>query len=147
MRDAFAVPFFVSVGMLLEPGLCDERAAPHPLRPRRGAHRQAAGGPGTRLLWGYPAGVALRIAVALAQIGEFSFIVAAVGAQLGLVTDDVRNTLIATAIISIAVNPLLYRAVRPLERWVPQRRTAADTPAEAPGDRRPVDDDPRHARS
>ena len=144
MRDAFAVLFFVSVGMLLEPGFVMNA----PLLILSALAVVLIGKPlvalGLVLLWGYPAGVALRIAVALAQIGEFSFIVAAVGAQLGLVTDDVRNTLIATAIISIAVNPLLYRAVRPLERWVPQRRTAADTPAEAPGDRRPVDDDPRH---
>ena len=65
----------------------------------------------------------VRIAVALAQIGEFSFIVAALGNQLGLVTPDVRNTLIATAIVSIALNPLLYRAVAPIERRFPSRRT------------------------
>ncbi len=82
--------------------------------------------------------MALRIAVALAQIGEFSFIVAAVGAQLGLVTDDVRNTLIATAIVSIAVNPLLYRAVAPLERWVPQRRSGGrDARPDRPSRRAP----------
>ena len=94
------------------------------------------------LVWGYPAGVALRIAVALAQIGEFSFIVAAVGAQLGLVTDDVRNTLVATAIVSIAVNPLLYRAVAPLERWIPQRRAAGATPPSQRSLR--LERDPRH---
>jgi monovalent cation:H+ antiporter-2, CPA2 family len=95
------------------------------------------------LLWGYPAGTALRIAVALAQIGEFSFIVAAVGAQLGIVTDDVRNTLIATAIVSIAVNPLLYRAVTPLERWVPQRRSARLVEGED-AQSSSLDSDPRH---
>ena len=144
MRDAFAVLFFVSVGMLLEPGFVMNA----PLLILSALAVVLIGKPlvalGLVLLWGYPAGVALRIAVALAQIGEFSFIVAAVGAQLGLVTDDVRNTLIATAMVSIAVNPLLYRAVKPLERWVPQRRTAADAPAGAPGERSPADDDPRH---
>ena len=144
MRDAFAVLFFVSVGMLLEPGFVMNA----PLLILSALAVVLIGKPlvalALVLLWGYPAGVALRIAVALAQIGEFSFIVAAVGAQLGLVTDDVRNTLIATAIVSIAVNPLLYRAVKPLERWVPQRRTAADALAEAPGERSPADDDPRH---
>jgi CPA2 family monovalent cation:H+ antiporter-2 len=94
------------------------------------------------LLWGYPAGTALRIAVALAQIGEFSFIVAAVGAQLGIVSDDVRNTLIATAMVSIAVNPLLYRAVGPLERWIPQRRSDGDRAAGGSPAADPVD--PRH---
>jgi CPA2 family monovalent cation:H+ antiporter-2 len=144
MRDAFAVLFFVSVGMLLEPGFVRNA----PLLILSALAVVLIGKPFVALalvlLWGYPAGVALRIAVALAQIGEFSFIVAAVGAQLGLVTDDVRNTLIATAMVSIAVNPLLYRAVKPLERWVPQRRTAADTLAGAPGERSPADDDPRH---
>ncbi len=144
MRDAFAVLFFVSVGMLLEPGFVRNA----PLLILSALAVVLIGKPlvalALVLLWGYPAGVALRIAVALAQIGEFSFIVAAVGAQLGLVTDDVRNTLIATAMVSIAVNPLLYRAVKPLERWVPQRRTAADTLAGTPEERSPADDDPRH---
>ena len=144
MRDAFAVLFFVSVGMLLEPGFVIKA----PVLILSALAVVLIGKPlvalALVLLWGYPAGVALRIAVALAQIGEFSFIVAAAGALLGLVTDDVGNTLIATAMVSIAVNPLLYRAVKPLERWVPQRRTAADAPAGTPGDRGPADDDPRH---
>ena len=86
-------------------------------------------------------GVALRVAVALAQIGEFSFIVSAVGAHLGLVSDDVRNTLVATAIVSITVNPLLYRAIVPIERRIPWRRAP-------PGGAIVLDtagsDDPRH---
>jgi monovalent cation:H+ antiporter-2, CPA2 family len=144
MRDAFAVLFFVSVGMLLDPGFVMNA----PLLILSALAVVLIGKPLVALalvvLWGYPAGVALRIAVALAQIGEFSFIVAAVGAQLGLVTDDVRNTLIATAIVSIAVNPLLYRAVKPLERWVPQRRPRADAVAGAPDERSLADGDPRH---
>jgi monovalent cation:H+ antiporter-2, CPA2 family len=144
MRDAFAVLFFVSVGMLLEPSFVMNA----PLLILSALAVVLIGKPlvalALVLLWGYPAGVALRIAVALAQIGEFSFIVAAVGAQLGLVTDDVRNTLIATAIVSIAVNPLLYRTVKPLERWVPQRRPRADAVAGAPDEDSLADGDPRH---
>ena len=142
MRDAFAVLFFVSVGMLLDPGYV--MAAP--LLVVSALAVVLIGKPlvalALVLLWGYPAGVALRIAVALAQIGEFSFIVAAVGAQLGIVTDDVKNTLIATAIVSIAVNPLLYRAVAPLERWIPQRRSAGDAATEDASPAGPTD--PRH---
>jgi CPA2 family monovalent cation:H+ antiporter-2 len=143
MRDAFAVLFFVSVGMLLDPAFV--ASAPGLILSSLAV--VLVGKPlvalALVLLWGYPAGVALRIAVALAQIGEFSFIVAAVGAQLGLVTDDVRNTLIATAMVSIAVNPLLYRLVAPLERWVPERRSAAATaPSASAAD--PADRDPRH---
>jgi CPA2 family monovalent cation:H+ antiporter-2 len=141
MRDAFAVLFFVSVGMLLDPAYVMNA----PLLILSALSVVLVGKPlvalALVLLWGYPAGVALRIAVALAQIGEFSFIVAAVGAQLGIVSDDVRNTLIATAMVSIAVNPLLYRAVAPLERWIPQRRSAGAA-AEESSTAGPVD--PRH---
>jgi monovalent cation:H+ antiporter-2, CPA2 family len=143
MRDAFAVLFFVSVGMLLDPGFVT--SAPLLILSALGV--VLIGKPlvalAIVLLWGYPAGIALRIAIALAQIGEFSFIVAALGSQLGLVTDDVRNTLIATAMVSIAVNPLLYRAVAPLERWIPQRRSASLV-AEDDAGPSPADRDPRH---
>ena len=144
MRDAFAVLFFVSVGMLLDPGFVMNA----PVLILSALAVVLIGKPLVALvlvlLWGYPAGVALRIAVALAQIGEFSFIVAAVGTQLGLVSDDVRNTLIATAMVSIAVNPLLYRAVAPLERWVPQRRSAAERLAGVAVPPSAADRDPRH---
>ena len=142
MRDAFAVIFFVSVGMLLDPSFVTSA----PLLILAALGIVLVGKPlvalAIALVWGYPMGVALRIAVALAQIGEFSFIVAAVGAQLGLVGDEVRNTLIATAIVSIAINPLLYRAIAPLERVIPWRRTARiDDSGEH---RSPVAEDPQH---
>ena len=141
MRDAFAVLFFVSVGMLLDPTF----VVTQPLLILSALAVVLIGKPVVALVlvsvWGYPIGVGLRIAVALAQIGEFSFIVAALGAQLGLVTADLRNTLVATAIVSIAVNPLLYRAVAPIERWVAKRR-----PARAIHDEHvdSVPSDPRH---
>ena len=141
MRDAFAVLFFVSVGMLLDPTF----VVTQPLLILSALAVVLIGKPVVALVlvsvWGYPIGVGLRIAVALAQIGEFSFIVAALGAQLGLVTVDLRNTLVATAIVSIAVNPLLYRAVAPIERWVAKRR-----PARAIHDEHvdSVPSDPRH---
>ena len=141
MRDAFAVIFFVSVGMLLDPSFVTSA----PLLIAAALAVVLIGKPlvalGLVLIWGYPLGVALRIAVALAQIGEFSFIVAAVGAHLGLVSDEVRNTLVATAIVSIAVNPLLYRAIVPIERMIPWRRArdSGATVLETAGS-----DDPRH---
>jgi CPA2 family monovalent cation:H+ antiporter-2 len=141
MRDAFAVLFFVSVGMLLDPAF----VIAQPLLIAAALAIVVIGKPVTALalvlVWGYPLGVALRIAVALAQIGEFSFIVASVGDQLGLVGPEVRNTLIAAAIVSIAVNPLLYRGVALVERRRPQRSTrpVIETTEEAPGGR-----DPRH---
>ena len=141
MRDAFAVLFFVSVGMLLDPTF----VVTQPLLILSALAVVLIGKPLVALVivsaWGYPIGVGLRIAVALAQIGEFSFIVAALGAQLGLVTDELRNTLVATAIVSIAVNPLLYRAVAPIERWVAKRRPATATHDEHVDS---VPSDPRH---
>jgi K+:H+ antiporter len=122
MRDAFAVLFFVSVGMLLDP--THVMRAPVVIAAALGIVLIAKPlvALAIVLLFQHPLGVACRIAIALAQIGEFSFIVAAVGGDLGLVTGDVRNTIIATAIASIALNPLLYRAIAPFERRTPRGR-------------------------
>lgn len=129
MRDAFAVLFFVSVGMLLDPtGLLEN--------PTLLALTMAiilVGKPLSALaitaLFRYPLHVGLSVAVALAQIGEFSFIVARLGSELGVVTPAATNTLIAAAIISITLNPLLYRAISLFVRWRNQRKGAAE-PAE-----------------
>src|SRR4029453_1477487 len=78
---------------------------------------------GIVLLLRYPFRVALAVAVALAQIGEFSFILAILGKELGLLTDAAMHTVVATAIISITLNPLLYRLIDPVAAWVgPQPR-------------------------
>jgi CPA2 family monovalent cation:H+ antiporter-2 len=117
MRDAFAVLFFVSVGMLLDPThLLRE---PGVILATLGI--VIVGKPLAALLivklFGYPIDVGLKVAVALAQVGEFSFIVASLAMQLGLLTVDATNTLIAAAIVSITVNPLLFAAIEPFERW------------------------------
>ena len=115
MRDAFAVLFFVSVGILFNPRYLIES-------PGLVAATLAVillGKPlaalGIVLLLRYPLRVAISVAVALAQIGEFSFILASAGKNLGIVDDRATNTLIAAAIISIMVNPVLYRLIGPLE--------------------------------
>jgi Kef-type K+ transport system membrane component KefB len=87
---------------------------------------------------GYSLRGALAVAVALAQIGEFSFILATLGPELGLLTASAVNTLVAAALVSITLNPLLYRwvdavAIRAarqprLSRW---RRARAQTPGAA----------------
>ncbi len=75
------------------------------------------------LAFGYPVRVALAVAVALAQIGEFSFILATLGNRrnLNLLPDDAVNALVAASIVSISVNPLLYRLVDPTEVWAARR--------------------------
>jgi len=117
MRDAFAVLFFVSVGMLLDPGFLVTS-------PGLIATTLAVvliGKPLVALaivrLLKYPFRVALSVAIALAQIGEFSFILGNIGRDLGVLSVAATNTLVAVSIISILMNPLLYRIVNPVERW------------------------------
>jgi CPA2 family monovalent cation:H+ antiporter-2 len=118
MRDAFAVLFFVAVGMLLAPAAVLESFGL--VAATLGV--VLLGKPLVALLlvrlMGYPFKVALAIAVALAQIGEFSFILSRLGVELGILSVQATNTLVAVAMISIVLNPLLYRAVPGVERWV-----------------------------
>jgi CPA2 family monovalent cation:H+ antiporter-2 len=121
MRDAFAVLFFVAVGMLLDPRHL--LAAPGLVMATLGVI--LLGKPlaalGLVLLLGYPLKVALAVAVALAQIGEFSFLLATLGAGLGLLPEAAINTIVAAAIVSITLNPLLYRLVDPVAAWGARR--------------------------
>jgi CPA2 family monovalent cation:H+ antiporter-2 len=64
-----------------------------------------------------PLQTSLAVTVALAQIGEFSFMLSRVGAELGLIGADGANAIVAVAILSIVANPILYRAVQPVDRW------------------------------
>ena len=117
MRDAFAVLFFVSVGMLLNPGaLLDE---PWILLAALAViliARPLIAFVMMRVMR-YPFRVALSVSVALSQVGEFSFILSSVGKELGVFTAGATNTIVAVSIISIVLNPILYRSVKPLERW------------------------------
>ena len=136
LRDAFAVLFFVSVGILFRPWFLLESpglvfwslmivVVAKPLV----AFTIVA-------LFKYPPRTALTVALATAQIGEFSFILASVGDRLGVLSDAAGNALTATAIISITLNPLLYKLVGPLERAL-KRLVATASPAtspEAPGE-------------
>jgi len=136
MRDAFAVLFFVSVGMLLDPrALVD---SPWLVLGALGV--VLVGKPIVALLFvwllRYPFGAALTAGVALAQIGEFSFILASMGRALGVLPAEATNVLVATAIASIVLNPIAYRAIRPIERFVranPRLRAMLNRPAAGGG--------------
>jgi CPA2 family monovalent cation:H+ antiporter-2 len=121
MRDAFAVLFFVSVGMLLDPRYLLE--VPGLIAAALAV--VLVGKPLVALLivrlLRYPFRVALAVAIALAQIGEFSFILSTMGRDLGILTAAATNTLVAVSIVSIVINPLLYRAIDPVERWASAR--------------------------
>jgi monovalent cation:H+ antiporter-2, CPA2 family len=119
MRDAFAVLFFVSVGMLFRPAFLLEQ--PWLVASTLGVvliGKPLAAIAFVRLMR-YPRRVALSVGVALAQVGEFSFIVAALGTSLGALPEAATGTLIAAAIVSITLNPIAYRAVTLLDKALP----------------------------
>lgn len=121
MRDAFAVLFFVSVGMLFDPRYLLSSPVVVLATLAVVMIGKPAAAAGIVLLLGYPVRVALAVAVALGQIGEFSFILAALGTSLGILPASATSALVAAAIVSISVNPLLYRMVGPTERWLNRR--------------------------
>ena len=116
MRDAFAVLFFVSVGILFHPRFLLESPGLVAATLAIVLLGKPLVGFAIVVSLRYPLRTALAVALATAQIGEFSFILATVGERLGVVDDRARNALIAAAIISITVNPLLYRLVGPMGR-------------------------------
>ncbi|AMV25077.1 Inner membrane protein YbaL [Gemmata sp. SH-PL17] len=150
MRDAFAVLFFVSVGMLFDPHYLIDA----PLVVLATLAVVMIGKPlaaiGIVLLLGYPVRIAIAVAVALGQIGEFSFILAALGTKLKVLPDEATSALVAAAIVSISVNPLLYRAVGPIEAWAaarPRLWHLLNSRRRGPGGTNPVlpeESDPRY---
>ncbi|MGK6307789.1 YbaL family putative K(+) efflux transporter [Variovorax sp. DT-64] len=118
LRDAFAVLFFVSVGMLFDPSVLIER----PLHVLAVVLVIVVGKSVAAcvlvLLLRYPLGTALTVSASLAQIGEFSFILAALGVSLGLLPKEGQSLLLAGALISIATNPLWFGLIGPLQKWL-----------------------------
>lgn len=117
-REAFAVLFFVSVGMLVNPAYLlahwpQVLAVSFLIVVVKGLVSAGIG-----FLWPYPARTALILGAGRGQIGEFSFIVGQAGLALGLITGDQYSLILAGAIVSITVNPLVFRLVDPAERWL-----------------------------
>jgi CPA2 family monovalent cation:H+ antiporter-2 len=121
MRDAFAVLFFVSVGMLFDPWYLLEEPALVAATLGVVLVGKPVAALAVVLALRYPVRTALTVSVALAQIGEFSFILAALAIDLGLLPARAMSTVVAVAIISIVLNPILYRWIAPLEAWVVER--------------------------
>ena len=116
LRDAFAVLFFVSVGMLLDPAvlLADPLAIVAMLVLIVVVQPLAAFG--IVEAFGYPTRVALTVAAALGQIGEFSFILGTLGLTIGLLPEAGFQLIVAGALLSIAINPALFALIQPLDR-------------------------------
>ena len=133
LRDAFSVLFFVSVGMLFDPRvLIDE-----PLKVlvvvaiiMLGKTLAAIG---LVAAFRYPLNSALTVGASLAQIGEFSFILAGLGVSLKLLSLEGQNLILAGALISIALNSLLFGAIDPVQAWL-RKRSAFARRLEQPDD-------------
>jgi len=121
MRDAFSVIFFVAVGMLFDPSFL----LSHPLMVLAGLGIVMIAKPLSALVivavLGYSVRTALTVAIGLAQIGEFSFIVSELARSHGLMPEEGHNVLVACAIVSITLNPLLFRWIDPIEQWLRAR--------------------------
>ncbi|MDR0736407.1 MAG: Kef family K(+) transporter [Zoogloeaceae bacterium] len=125
LRDAFSVLFFVSVGMLFDPNIL----LSEPWR-LLGVVAviilgKAAAALVLVLAFRYPLNTALVVAASLAQIGEFSFILAGLGLSLKLLPPDGMSLILAGALISIALNPFIFAAIAPLQRWLLKRSSLA----------------------
>jgi CPA2 family monovalent cation:H+ antiporter-2 len=132
LRDAFAVLFFVSVGMLFDPGVILREPLALVLTLLIIIIGKSLAAFAIVRLFGHPTRTALTISASLAQIGEFSFILADLGIALGLLPDRARDLILGTAILSILANPILFAALERLQPWFERRATnKMATPAES----------------
>jgi CPA2 family monovalent cation:H+ antiporter-2 len=121
LQDAFAVLFFVAVGMLFDPGILVR----HPLQVLAVVAIVMIGKSLAAffivLAFRRPLHTALTISASLAQIGEFSFILASLALALGLMPAEAQNLIVAGALLSIGLNAAAFAAVEPLRRWITAR--------------------------
>ncbi|MDR2248897.1 cation:proton antiporter [Acinetobacter sp.] len=121
LREIFSILFFVSVGMLFDPHILIER----PLHILAVIAIIMVGktlaAMALVLFFRYPINTALTVGASLAQIGEFSFILATLGVSLGLLTPEAQNLILAGALFSITLNSFVFSAVEPVQRWIRER--------------------------
>ncbi len=125
LREAFAVLFFVSVGMLFDPRVLIH----HPIEVLAVIGVIVVGKTLAAailiLCFRYPLNTALLVSAGLAQIGEFSFILAGLGVELGLLPVAGQSLILAGAFISIALNPLLFKLIGPFQHWITSKSAFA----------------------
>ena len=135
LRDAFAVLFFVSVGMLFYPNILIEKPLPVLATVFIIVIGKSIAAFLIALLFHKPVSTALTISASLGQIGEFSFILATLGVSLGLLPEEGRDLILAGAIISIILNPLLFYVcdrLRPMLERTKREEPAVEPVAEKP---------------
>jgi CPA2 family monovalent cation:H+ antiporter-2 len=133
LRDAFAVLFFVSVGMLFYPNILIEKPLPVLATVFIIVIGKSIAAFLIVLLFRKPVSTALTISASLGQIGEFSFILATLGVSLGLLPEEGRDLILAGAIISIILNPLLFYVcdrLRPMLERIKREEPAVEPVAE-----------------
>jgi K+:H+ antiporter len=133
LRDAFAVLFFVSVGMLVDPMIVMREPVALLATVLIIVLGKSLAAFVIVRLFGHPAPIALTIAASLAQIGEFSFILAVLGIELALLPERGRDLILAGAILSILLNPLFFAA---LDRWLEKAAERQPAPAATPAERK-----------
>ena len=125
LRDAFSVLFFVSVGMIFEPQVLIREPLHVLVVIAIIIIGKSLAAFFLVLLFRYPLNTALTVSASLAQIGEFSFILAGLGVSLGVLPTAGQNLILAGAIISIALNPLVFQAIEPAQTWIRARSKLA----------------------
>jgi monovalent cation:H+ antiporter-2, CPA2 family len=123
LRDAFAVLFFVSVGMLLDPGYLVREPAAVVLITLLVVGAKSLTAFLIVALLRQPVRVAVTAAAALSQVGEFTIILATLGVSLGLLPAAALQLLVASALISITLDPALFRLIPVAEAWLLARPT------------------------
>jgi CPA2 family monovalent cation:H+ antiporter-2 len=125
LQDAFSVLFFVSVGMLFDPAVVMREPLAVLAVTAIIVFGKTIAAVTLVLLLRYPLNTALTVGASLAQIGEFSFILAGLGVSLRLLPEEGQSLILAGALISIAMNPAVFAAVEPAQRWIRKRSEAA----------------------
>ncbi|HET9228821.1 MAG TPA: YbaL family putative K(+) efflux transporter [Thermoanaerobaculia bacterium] len=125
LQDAFSVLFFVSVGMLFDPRIVIQEPGRLLMVLAIVILGKSIAAFLIVLVFRYPLNTALTVSASLAQIGEFSFILAGLGVSLGLMPEEGQSLVLAAAILSIALNPLIFKAVEPMQRWIRSRSSLA----------------------
>jgi CPA2 family monovalent cation:H+ antiporter-2 len=125
LRDAFSVLFFVSVGMLFDPDVLIREPLHVLMVLAIIIFGKSLAALAIVLLFRYPLNTALTVSASLAQIGEFSFILVGLGVSLGLLPAEGQSLILSGAIISIALNPVLFGAIEPAQAWIRSRSKLA----------------------
>ncbi|MCF6123912.1 MULTISPECIES: YbaL family putative K(+) efflux transporter [Mesorhizobium] len=131
LRDAFSVLFFVSVGMLFDPFSLISNGWPILATLAIIIIGKSLAAFVIVVAFGYPLATALMISASLAQIGEFSFILAELGVGLKLLPEQGRDLILAGAILSIVLNPLMFLAIDWMKPWLERRAARTAPPVEA----------------